>query len=35
MQIDQRERYQEKNLRGLINYAKKLTYELEEYKDKV
>ena len=33
--LDDRERFQEKNLRGLINYAKKLTLELEEFKDKV
>eukprot|EP00347_Sterkiella_histriomuscorum_P023494 403334433 len=30
-----REQFQHKNLRGLINYAKKLTQELEEYKVKV
>lgn len=33
--LDSRERFQEKNLRGLINYAKKLTKELEEFKGKV
>ena len=30
-----RESFQEKNLRGLVKYAKKLTVELEEYKQKV
>ena len=33
--LDARERYQEKNLKGLVNYAKKLTMELEDYKEKV
>lgn len=33
--LDSRERYQQKNLKGLIKYAKKLTFELEDYKDKV
>ena len=33
--LDQRERFQEKNIRGLINYAKKLTKELDEYRGKV
>jgi len=33
--LDERERFQEKNLRGLINYAKVLTRELEDYKSKV
>ena len=35
LQLDDRENFQVKNLRGLINYAKKLTLELEEYKEKV
>lgn len=35
LNLDNRERFQHKNLRGLINYAKKLTFELEEYKEKV
>jgi len=35
LNLDERERYKEKNLRGLINYAKKLTNELEMYKEKV
>lgn len=34
-QLDDRDRFAAKNLRGLINYAKKLTRELEEYKEKV
>lgn len=33
--LDDRERFQEKNLRGLINYAKKLTKELDDFKEKV
>ena len=35
LQLDSREKYQEKNIRGLITYAKKLTLELEDYKEKV
>jgi hypothetical protein len=35
MQCKDRERYQEQNLRGIVKYAKKLTQELEEYKEKV
>lgn len=35
MQLDSRERYQEKNLKGIVAYAKKLTRELEEFKEKV
>ena len=35
LNLDNRERFQHKNLRGLINYAKKLTHELEEYREKV
>ena len=35
LQLDGRERFQEKNLKSLIAYAKKLTHELEEYKEKV
>ena len=34
-QLDMREQFQEKNLRGLINYAKKLTLELDDFKSKV
>ena len=33
--LHQRESFQEKNLRGLVKYAKKLTVELEDYKQKV
>ena len=33
--LDVRERYQEKNLKGLVKYAKGLTVELEDYKQKV
>lgn len=33
--LNSRENFQEKNLRGLVKYAKKLTVELEEYKQKV
>lgn len=33
--LNSRESFQEKNLRGLVKYAKKLTVELEEYKQKV
>ena len=33
--LTNREQYQEKNLRGLVKFAKKLTVELEEYKQKV
>ena len=33
--LDDRERYQHKNLRGLVKFAKKLTVELEEFKSKV
>lgn len=35
VKLDQRERFQHKNLRGLVKYAKKLTVELEEHKQKV
>lgn len=35
LNLTDRERFQTKNLRGLINYAKKLTLELEMYKEKV
>lgn len=30
-----RENFQDKNLKGLVKYAKKLTVELEDYKQKV
>ena len=33
--IDQRETFQHKNLKGLIKFAKKLTIEMEQYKQKV
>ena len=33
--LDDRERFQHKNLRGLVKFAKKLTVELEEFKSKV
>ena len=33
--IDQRDLAQEKNIRGLVRYSKKITAELEEYKQKV
>lgn len=33
--LNSREQFQEKNLRGLVKFAKKLTVELEEYKQKV
>jgi hypothetical protein len=33
--LNDREAFQLKNIRGLINYAKTLTKELEEYKEKV
>lgn len=32
MNVQDRERFQEKNLKGLVKFAKKLTVELEEYK---
>jgi len=32
MNVEGRERFQEKNLKGLVKFAKKLTVELEEYK---
>lgn len=35
MNVEGRERFQEKNLKGLVKFAKKLTVELEEYKQKV
>lgn len=35
MKLESRERFQEKNLKGLVKYAKKLTVELEDYKQKV
>lgn len=35
LNLNTRERFQTKNLRGLINYAKQLTQELEDYKIKV
>lgn len=35
LQLDSREKYQEKNIKGLISYAKTLTLELEDYKEKV
>ena len=35
MNVQDRESFQEKNLRGLVKFAKKLTVELEEYKQKV
>ncbi len=35
LQLDDREWYQHKNIRGLIKYAKQLTKELEEFKEKV
>ena len=33
--LNGRESFQEKNIRGLVKYAKKLTVELEDYKQKV
>jgi hypothetical protein len=33
--LDNRERFQENNVKGLVKYAKKLTRELEDYKEKV
>lgn len=30
--LDEREQFQEKNIRGLIKYAKKLTLELDQYR---
>ena len=33
--LDSREKANSKNLKGLINYAKKLTLELEEQREKV
>ena len=33
--LDDRERANSKNLRGLISYAKKLTHELDQQRDKV
>ena len=30
--VDERERFQEKNIKGLVKFAKKLTVELEDYK---
>lgn len=33
--LDDRERFQHQNLRGLVKFAKKLTVELEEFKSKV
>ena len=35
MKLENREQFQEKNLKGLVKYAKKLTVELEDYKQKV
>lgn len=34
-QLDEREKANTKNLRGLINYSKKLTLELDQQRDKV
>ena len=33
--LDDRERFQHSNLRGLVKFAKKLTVELEDFKQKV
>ena len=33
--LDERERFQHQNLRGLVKFAKKLTVELEDFKQKV
>jgi hypothetical protein len=33
--LDDRERFQHQNLRGLVKFAKKLTVELEDFKQKV
>ena len=34
-QLQNRDEFQEKNIKGLVRYAKKITQELEEYKGKV
>ena len=34
LDVENRERYQEHNIKGLVKFAKKLTVELEDYKHK-